>query len=478
MDNKELILSDSNYNWEERVYDYMGTLVDVLNLPPSWLDIGETALTYVEQSLSKIYSDDEYLPIFEMIERAKSGERFRVSEYDLSRIKQYEEKLRVKDTQIDRRNRRIRDKASKRKLSKSAPDQNRKTKKSKKPNYREMYEEWLRTSDAMNNVNSSIGKFISKIMPRNAKRGRSKSSKSVTRTGVKRLISKRAGHVGDLTLHKQGTFTIRTGTDGGTSIDPDGSGALVYGFRAISGAAFETYDDLTGDNGYADRIQYLFPVPTVGGADQLPSYGVYKITLEKTNVNFLIHNPVNEVVRATFWWLKHNDDQSVSGSATWLTEYQQSDATSSTDFVSRDFYKAFTDTAPTAYGQFNRAFTIVKKYECVFQPGQTREMSCPLNTFTCRQIDLPSGETFLKNLTHHLMVKLEGVPTAQNTAGTYDNTKVAMSPSSLEFFWTLKRRMSVNTSDFKFNTFNADGQGAVTSGRSTVVASASAIAES
>lgn len=471
-ENKQLIEIDTNYNWEEAALATAYQLIEYFDLDPRNFDLVGNLVSAVENSLSHIYSDNQMIAM----EDEKYYGTFRASPKDLKKLQAYREK-RIRDPTPDkppeiRKQRKI--DALKNKVNKA--EQKRAKEKSK---WRDMYEEWLLREDSLVNISSNIWSAIYKIMPNARRRGKRAASKSVTKTGVKRLITSEANKIGDLTVHKQGSFAVRTGSDGGTSIDPDGTGALVYGFRAIHGVSFEEYNDfVAADNSYQDRMSYLYPFPTVGGADQLPSTNVYRLTAEKTVVHFLIHNPMNENVRATFWWLRAAQDSGVTPHATWLTEYQQFDAASSVDFAARDWYQAFTDNSPTFYKQFGHYFEIVEKYETVFAPGQTKTMDCPMRKFSSVPLEMSASDSYIKGLTHWLLVKIEGVPTAQNTAGVYDSSKISYSPSSLEFVWNFKRTVHMNVNDFKFNSFAASGLGAVTEGRSTVVAAASKIDES
>lgn len=320
---------------------------------------------------------------------------------------------------------------------------------------------------------------ISKKMPYGKKR--SKSSKYVTKRGVKRIIKNYTTLVGDIEYVRQASLFVRTAyltapTGGGFS--PIGVGDLQFGKRAITSWTWDHrnawFDQATS---YRERLQALIPQPPFGGMDQLPKEDVQTVTKGKGYVEFQIHNPMNEIVQANFWWLMYKEDVSNSPEFIWSSAYSQRQPLSSATVVI-PFEEAFFD-YPSKYEEFNKYFKIKKKFVMVFQPGETKKLKLTLPKNRLSEVDVPN-ETYLGGITHNLMVEIMGVPTGDVSGGppaVYQPGAINFTPASLELIYFYRTKIGMASNDVKFQGYYGDTRQAITSANSLIPQVSAAIGE-
>lgn len=312
---------------------------------------------------------------------------------------------------------------------------------------------------------SKSGGVISKKMPYGRSKRKRGSSKYVTKRGVKRIIKDTVALIGDCEFIRQSSLFIRTANDGAGNVDPIGTGALLYGKRAIFSWTWDNRNAwFVGTDSYQDRIKKIVSYPTPGGADAPPSDTVYLLSHGKIFLEFHIHNPMNEVVQATFWWLKCVDDTNLAPEETWKTMYENRDALSG---VAIPWDAAFFD-YPTKYDHFNDHWEIKKKFQVTFQPGETKKLTLTIPKAKLAEVDVDATNAYIKNITHNLMCEIMGVPTGQVTAGNYVPNTINFTPASLELIYWSRTKIGGASQAANFTGFHSDSRGTVTAGQSLI----------
>ena len=257
---------------------------------------------------------------------------------------------------------------------------------------------------------SQLARYSSYLPP---PRGRSKMSDYVTRRGVKRMIGEHAQFV-DKYTHIQDQGGVYLGYVTGGNIP-----TVRYGYVERGNMIFGSKTEWEA---WATIVNNNSPTKTAGHNESVN----YKYRTRRRKYTFLFHNPVNEVVRATFGWIKCKEDGATTHTPAivWPLEYAQKVDVSGTAFDT-NFLEY-----PTKYKIFNDYFEILDKVKVLFQPGQTMKWKTKCRPSILSETDAPD-EAHRQAHTYFLMWELKGVPTHQNGGGTQTN-QVSYSPAALD----------------------------------------------
>lgn len=339
-------------------------------------------------------------------------------------------------------------------------------------------EEIMSDEQLKSNVKEISGteKVIFSKMPNGAKRSRSKrgDSKYVTKRGVKRMLKNYATLIGDIEFTRQSSIFIRTASDGGSGVNPIGTTTLVYGHRAITSWVFDNRNAWFDNSfSYRERLQNIIPQPTFGGAEQLPSEDAQIVSHDKVFIEFMIHNPMNEVVNANMWWIRAKQDVNISPETLWKAEY---DETRPASGVVVRWDEAFFD-YPTRHKAFQKYYEIREKYSTVFQPGETKKLKLTMPKAKLCEMDLEGQEAYINNITHWLMMEIYGVPTGSVVADTYQPGVINYTPASLEMLYFSRTKIGMSAYDVKFTGVHSDTRGTVNAASSLIPQTAATIGE-
>lgn len=283
------------------------------------------------------------------------------------------------------------------------------------------------------------------------RRGR-RRSKVMTKRGVKALIQRNAQFAGSWNKYRKGkAFYLNSS----------------YGNHAVSEMDFNNISHMT-----TDYVNYIAKIanfqPGTGGVDQ-PQFG-NKYQAKGGKVKLMLHNPLTEIVIATFWWIRPKGMENDTPSSVWQTEWAQY-APATASVYNKTFSQDF-QTYPTEFPEWKKRFDIVQKYNVVFRPGDYRELYLKLPSFTFDYQE-QSGFNFNSN-TRHLMIQLKGIPTMQNL-GTGDPTNVNYTLTHLEMIYELEYQLvPLATTATSFLASRIE-RGTVTAGKSLIPENTSSI---
>lgn len=292
---------------------------------------------------------------------------------------------------------------------------------------------------------------------------RRRRGKRVTKRGVKALINIHA---------KKGLNRCKFRRSHGTYLG-NVVGVVptpVFG-NVVRGSAemeFHNYTDIQNDMATAALQLPVVPYGTVGAGKS--AIQDRKMCIYRRRVNVMLHNPMNELVRATFWLVCPREGNSTQAVTEWSNQWTTKLVTSGTGTFVTDY-----TSYPSDYPQWRAMWKIHKKWSTVFQPGQTKRMWFKIPaTQSFYPLDLVDGAS-KPFITYNLMYELKGVPTHQNNAGT-QTENVNYSPAALDmcFEYTYCVSLSSGAMDLKLNgDFQRD---AVTAGQSLINEGAGQIA--
>lgn len=238
--------------------------------------------------------------------------------------------------------------------------------------------------------------------------------------------------------------------------------------RGASEMEFHPYSSITADQATA---ALMLPVVNYGGAAQ-PKSALQdrKMCIFKRRVNAMFHNPMNELVRATFWLVCPREGNNTQPDAEWSNQWTTKLITSGAGSFVTDY-----TTFPTDYPQWRAMWRIHKKWTTVFQPGQTKRMWFKIpSTQSFYPLDLVDGNS-KAFITYNLMYELKGVPTHQNNAGT-QTENVNYSPAALDMCYEYTYSVSLSSGAIDLKTRADFQRDTVTAGQSLINEGAGQIA--
>lgn len=285
------------------------------------------------------------------------------------------------------------------------------------------------------------------------KRGR-RRKKAVTKRGVKALIQKNAMFAGSWNKYR---------------VSDDYYLSSTYGNHVVGTLSFNTHTHLA-----SDYVNYIYKVanvnPVTAGTDQAQHGGKYQAKGGKVKV--MMHNPLTEIVIATFWWIRPKEHGTVLPSTLWSTEYAEY-APNTVSVYNKTFTNDF-QTYPTEFPEWRKKFDILQKYNVVFRPGDYREMYLKLPSFTFDYQELEGTTTYKANISRHLMIQLKGIPTMQNQIGP-DPSNVNYTLTHLEMIFELEYQLVPLANTAASLLASTIARGTVTAAKSLIPESSSTI---
>lgn len=249
-----------------------------------------------------------------------------------------------------------------------------------------------------------------------------KRRKLASKTYVKRAIGIRAGMDGP--QFKTLTGSTYVGNVSGTTPTP------LYGKIHRQDIVFFTRLTTLNHMSQADSM-FQAKNPLTGN---LPDQ--FKYMFKKLRFKFELHNPMNEVVKAKIWWIKYKQDSAEEPVGEWKVNYEREDEPNASPVAFDENIFEY----PTRHHEWTKTFKIVKKYETIFRPGETKKLSCRGMGFNVHRNDInhPTSESNRKHGSHALMFELCGVPTHQHdtTANPAQTNAINYSPAALDMIWS------------------------------------------
>ncbi len=254
-------------------------------------------------------------------------------------------------------------------------------------------------------------------MSRRGKRRRAKSSGYVTKRGVKQMINRYGALAGTYNKHVHSQDVYLGNSAAGVPTETYGE---VY---RNSIETLKQADIAALRDGFFEKLTAL---PTTGGAGE-PSLESLALIVKNMRYKFCFHNPMNEMVRATFWWLKTQSPNSVAPDTLWNNSYiaRRIDTTT----WAQNF-----ETFPTEFDEFNQFYKIMKKTKAIFHPGETKMLYTKARGFRWVEEDEQTS-TYQPPYSYFLLVELKGVPTHQNDNAGTQSTEINYTPVALDCIW-------------------------------------------
>lgn len=179
---------------------------------------------------------------------------------------------------------------------------------------------------------------------------------------------------------------------------------------------------------------------------------------KKLRCKWLFHNPMNETVRATFWWLVASEDGD-NGPLTWWTLGHTADKNTGTEAFDTNFHSY-----PTLYPAVRQHHRILKKFTTVFRPGETKTLFTKGRPF---QYNKEEGyHEYVKGITHTLMTELKGVPTHQHDSMGVQTSAVNYSQAALDMIYEISVEGARAQIGPKDTEYYKEGRGVVTAAQS------------